>query len=177
MSVDFHQGFTNNYLMNLPIYQHLHLKSNSLDEVGQILHSEINLKHPVVIHINSLEFDQQREIIGVIENYFSSHNLSFNFPYPVYILCDHESSISKVSVVKKTQELPKFFTQRESRMNVKETQLANKNKLLQQEILNSDASSNIKNMDEYGRSHRIIFELEQEIKFYHSILNGLQKVK
>lgn len=163
--------------MNLPIYQHIHLKTTSLEELGQILHSDMNLKHPVVIHLEALQFDQQREMMGLIENYFASHNLSYNFPYPIYLLCDHERSMSKVSIVNKLQELPKFFSQRESRMNVKETQVANKNKLLQQEVTNCDASANSKNIEEYGSSHRVIFEMEQEIKFYRVILQGLQKAR
>ena len=163
--------------MSLPVYQHINLKTGSLDELNAILNQELNLKHPVTIGLKALDLDQQRELIGLIENYFVSHNLSFKFPYPVYLISDHEASITKVPLVKKQEELPKFFSQRDSKMNVKESHLAGKNKPLQQEVRNSDASSNTKDAQNYGEAHRMIYELEEERKFYRLILNRLVKGK
>lgn len=142
-----------------------------------MLHPDINLKHPVVFNVKALDLDQQREIIGLIENYFSSNNISFKFPYPIYLVSDHEISITKVPLVHDANELPKFYTQRESKMNVKETHLAGKNKLLQQEVKNCDASANLSDIENYGYSHRVIYELERERKFYRSILNKLLKAR
>ncbi len=163
--------------MSLPVYQHVNLKTASLEDLGHMLHADLNLKHPVVINLKSLDLDQQREMIGLIENYFSSNNLSYKFPYPIYLVSDHEASISKVPLVNDTKELPKFYTQRESKMNVKESHLAGKNKLLQQEVRNCDTSANVSDIENYGYSHRVIFEVEQERKFYRSILNRLMKAK
>jgi hypothetical protein len=163
--------------MSLPVYQHINLKSASLEDLSHILDPDLNLKHPVVINLKTMDMDQQREAIGLIENYFVSQNLSFKFPYPIYLVSDHETSITKVALVSETQNLPKFFTQRESKMNVKETHLAGKNKLLQQEVRNSDASANIEDINNYSYSHRIIFELQEERRFYRSILNKLMKAK
>lgn len=163
--------------MNLPIYQHINLKSASLEDMNHILHPDINFKHPVSINLKNLDLDEQREAIGLIENYFVSQNLSFKFPYPIFLISDHEVSITKIPLVSDAQALPKFFSQRESKMNVKETHLAGKNKLLQQEIKNSDASTNSSELENYGQSHRVIFELEKERKFYRSILTHLLKAK
>ena len=60
-------------------------------------------------------------------------------------------------------------------MNVKESHLASRNKLLQQEVKNSDTSVNLQELDHYGDSHKKIFELEEERSFYRSILNRLMK--
>lgn len=177
MRVDFHQGFPNNKGMNLPIYQHINLKSASTEDLQNVLSSDLNFRHPVAINLKTMDLDDQREAIGLIENYFVSHNLSYKFPYPVYLISDHEISISKVPLVSEVQSLPKFFSQRESKMNVKESHLAGKNKLLQQEVKNSDASANIENLENYGQSHRIIFELDEERMFYRSIITQLMKAK
>jgi hypothetical protein len=162
--------------MNLPVYQHINLKSASLEDLGHLLHQDLNLKQPIVINLKNLDIDQQREVIGLIENYYAGQNISFNYPYPVYLLSHHEPSITKIALIQDLQELPKFYTQRESKMNVKESHLAGKNRLLQQEVKNSDASANISNMQNYGDAHRIIYELEKERTFYRSILNRLVKV-
>lgn len=163
--------------MNLPIYQHINLKSASLEDLNHVLHPEINFKHPVSINLKNLDLDEQREAIGLIENYFVSQNLSFKFPYPIILISDHEPSITKIPLVAESQFLPKFFSSKESKMNVKETHLAGKNKLLQQEIMNSDSSTNITDIENYGQAHRIIYELEIERKFYRSILSQILKVK
>lgn len=176
MRVDFHQGFLNNKVMSLPIYQNITVRSSSLEELNALLNPDMNLKHPVVINLKNLDQDQQRETIGVIENFFVSSNLSYTFPYPVYIISDHELSISKMPILQDTSRLPKFFTQRDTKMNVKESHLVSKNKLLQQEVKNSDASSNRSELENYGENHRMIYELERERSFYRSILNGLMKV-
>lgn len=161
--------------MSLPVYQHLNLASASLDYLSNILNPELNLKHPVSMNLKNLDLDDQREVIGLIENYFVSNNLSFKFPYPVYVISDHEKSISKMPMVNDIKELPRFYVQKESRMNVKEAHLAGKNKLLQQEIKNTDTSSNIKDIETYGEAHRIIYEQDIERKTYRAILNQLLK--
>ena len=161
--------------MSLPVYHHINLNSASLDNLTSVLSEDMNLKHPVAINVKPLTFDEQREIIGLIENHFVSQNLSFKFPYPIYLITDHERSISKIPLVNEIKELPRFYIQKESRMNVKEAHLAGKNKLLQQEIKNTDASANSLELETYGEAHRLIYEMELERKFYRTILNRLMK--
>lgn len=163
--------------MSLPVYQHINLKSAAIEELAAILNPDMNLRNPVVINVKDLDLDQQREAVGLIENYFTSQNLSFKFPYPLYVISHHEKSITNVPLLNAVQDLPKFYQQKESKMNIKEAHLAGKNKLLQQEVQNMDASSNAQSLATYGENHRMIYELETERKFYRSILNRLLKAK
>lgn len=163
--------------MSLPIYQHYNLRSASLDDLSTLLSPELNMKHPVVMNLKFLDMDQQRELIGLIENFYVSHNISYKFPYPIYLMTDHEPTITKMPTVKVTEELPRFFTQKETKMNVKETHLVGKNRLLQQEIKNSDSLANQNSVNQYGNFHKKIFELESERVFYRTILNKLTKAK
>ncbi len=163
--------------MSLPIYQHYNLRSASLDDLSSLLSPDLNMKHPVVMNLKLLDAEQQREIIGLIENYYVSHNISYKFPYPIYLVTDHEPSITKMPTVKGNEFLPKFFTQKESKMNVKEAHLVGKNRLVQQEIKNSDSLATQNSVNQYGSFHKKIFELENERIFYRSILNKLTKEK
>lgn len=163
--------------MSLPVYHHIHLKDASLENLSNILNPSLNLKNPVVIHLETLNLDDQREIIGLLENYFVEQNLSFKFPYPLYLISHHEPSITRIALFNRQEELPKFFSQKESRMNVKEAHLAGRNKLLQQEVRNTDSSANEKDLQHYGESHRIIFELEKERRFYKHLLTRLTEEK
>lgn len=163
--------------MSLPLYQQLNLKSASLDDLRSVLHRDMNLKHPVVMNTKNLDLDQQREVIGLIENFFMSNDLSFKYPYPLYILSDHEPSITKIPLFSDPSLLPKFFNARDTKMNVKESHLAGKNKLLQQEVKNSDASAVSGQIENYGETHRLIHQNEKERQFYLSIIQDLTKGK
>lgn len=161
--------------MSLPIYQHINVRTIQLEDLKNFLNREMNIKHPVAINLKHLDLDQQREMVGLIENFFSSNNLSYKFPYPVYLVMDQERTITQMPTVKTLEELPRFFNQKDTKMNVKESHLIGRNKLLQQEIKNADAESVQGSIDNYGKIHRKVFELEKERLFYRSILNRLVK--
>lgn len=163
--------------MSLPVYHHVHFKTDSSEEVLHKLSLDMNTKNPVVIHLEALDREQQRECVGLIENFFYSANVSFDYPYPIYLVSELESSITGMSLVKTQAELPKFFIQKEGRMNVKETHLALKNRLLHLEIKNVDPSVLKSEITNYAETHRIIFEMESEGKFYRHILTSLKGKK
>jgi hypothetical protein len=161
--------------MSLPIYQHIQVKSLQLDDLKNFLTPDMNMRHPVALNLKQLEFDQQREMVGLIENFFSTNNLSYKFPYPVYLVMDQESSITQMPNAKSVEELPRFFHQKDTKMNVKESHLLGRNKLLQQELRNADAENVDASLQTYGAIHRKVFELDKERLFYRSILNRLIK--
>ena len=159
--------------MDLPIYNHLTINSVQIDDLKSILHKEINLNHPVVFHLKSLLLDEQREIIGLIENFFDRNNISFKFPYPVYLVTDHEKTITHMATVKKTQHLPEFFSQKVTKLNIKESHIVSKNKLLQYEIKNVDSQLSEEQIQNYGLFHKQISNLENERTFYKMLLERL----
>lgn len=163
--------------MNLPNYHTINIKSAELEELQAVLSPELNFKRPVVFNLKNLNLDQQREVIGLTENYFSSNNISYKFPYPIYFISDHEASISKIIIIKDTNELPKFFSQKDSKMNVKESHLLGKNKLLQQELKNTDSQQAFHDIEAYAQFHKKISTLESERLFYRHVLNKLTQAK
>ena len=84
--------------MSLPVYQHYNLKSSSLEDLEAFLKPDLNLRHPVVINLKIFTPDQQRDLVGLIENYYVSNNISYKFPYPIYVVTENESTISKMPV-------------------------------------------------------------------------------
>lgn len=163
--------------MSLPFYQVIQVKSSSLEDLNEILKKDMNLRHPVVMNLLELDLDAQREFIGLIENFFVSENISFKFPYSVYLVSIHEPSISLMPVVPAMNKLPKFFQSKEGRMNVKESHLAGRNKMLQQEVANADSTLHQSEVRSYALFHRRIFELEKERDFCLDLLNKLNKAK
>ena len=163
--------------MGMPFYHIYNVRSSSFGEISHLMRPDINLKFPVVFNLLTITRDQQREIIGLIENSFLSSNISFHFPYPIYLLTEHEPSISSLPLIRSMRELPKFYQQREGKLNVKENHLLGKNKLLQQEIKNYDAAVTQEQSHAYAMVHREIYLLEGERLFYQSVLEKLMKAK
>ena len=75
--------------------------------------------------------------------------------------------------VKSVEELPRFFHQKDSKLNVKESQLLERNALLQQEIKNTDAEFVTETVKIYSAIHRKVYDLDKELQFYRSVLNRL----
>lgn len=161
--------------MNLPVYQHINLKSSNLEDLKRILEPDLNLKQPVVLNLKNFSLEEQRELIGLIENHFFTQNISYHFPYPIYLLTDHENSISNMAMIKDIAHLPRFYNQKEGKLNVKESHIISRNKLLQVEIKNADAQFCKTALEAYADTHKKIHDLECEGQFYKSILNKLTK--
>jgi hypothetical protein len=159
--------------MDLPVYKNIIIESIQIDELNKLLDKEMNHYHPVVFNLKLLNLDQQREIIGLIENFFSIHNISFKFPYPVYIITDHEKSITGMPTAKRKEELPRFFKTKFSKLNFKESQIVSRNKLLQIQIKNVASQVLDEQVQSYGNLHHQIYKLECETDFYRSLLSEL----
>ncbi len=157
----------------MPIYQHVNVNAIQLEDLKNFLNEDMNTRHPVALNLKQLDLEQQREIIGLIENYFSINNISYKFPYPVYLITDHQRTITLMPTVKSIEELPRFFYQKDSKLNVKESHLLQRNALLQQEIKNADAEFVTETTKSYSSIHRKVHELDKELQFYRSILNRL----
>jgi len=161
--------------MSLPIYQHINVRTIQVEDLKNYLHRDMNGNHPVALNLKNLDFDQQTEMVSLIEDFFSTHNFSYKFPYPIYLIMDLEKTITQLPSVKTLEELPKLFNQKDAKINIKESHLLTRNKLLQQEIKNADADSVTKSIQNYGSFHKKIFDLEKERLFYRSILDRLNK--
>jgi hypothetical protein len=163
--------------MSLPIYKQIDILPDKIDGIHHFLHEQINLKTPIIINLKRLNLDQQRECIGIIENFFMTRGLSYHFPYPVYLVMDHERTISEMPSVRDVKNLPKFFNQKEVKLNVKESYLSQKNHLLQVEISNTDSQKAQTEIQTYSLLHKKIFNLEKENIFYRSLYDKLTKVR
>jgi hypothetical protein len=159
--------------MNLPVYKFIKIKNHFMEEITSILNTEINLKSPVVFNLSDLPGEACEQTVRLIETYFKVNNISLKFPYPVFIICKYEGIDSEISFFQDEKELPRFFFKKDSKINLKESQLLLKTKLLQQELVSADPSSYREKIKNYSRKHKIIYELELERLAYLNILKKL----
>jgi acyl-CoA synthetase (NDP forming) len=160
--------------MNLPIYQIINVKSAQLEDIAAILHEDLNLRRPVAYVLKTLNLDEQREVIGVIENWFETHQASWRYPYPVFIISDYSDAIGHMPVFTDVTHLPRFYNQKDVKVTVKETQVLERNRLLQQEIKNADSHEMAEVIKEYGINHKKIWYLVKEASFYEQLLKKLR---
>jgi hypothetical protein len=163
--------------MELPKYKNILITDFDTTVIDHFLKKEMNLHSPIAIDIKKINLEQQRELIGLIENYFFQQNSSYLFPYPIYLISDHDQTMTRMPLVKNTSELPRFFSHKETKINIKESSVLDKNKLLQIEIFNADFQQNNLELESYAQKHKEINKLEAERSFYRSLLNKLTKRK
>ena len=163
--------------MELPKYKNILITDFDTTVIDHFLKKEMNLHTPIAIDIKKINLEQQRELIGLIENYFFQQNSSYLFPYPIYLISDHDQTMTRMPLVKNTSELPRFFSHKEAKINIKESSVLDKNKLLQIEISNADFQQNNLELESYAQKHKEINKLEAERSFYRSLLNKLTKRK
>ena len=160
--------------MNLPIYQIINVKSAQLEDIAALLHEDLNLRRPVAYVLKTLSLDEQREMIGVIENWFETHQVSWRYPYPVFIVSDYSDAIGHMPVFTDVTRLPRFYNQKDVKVTVKETQVLERNRLLQQEIKNADSHETAEVLKAYGINHKKIWYLAKEAHFYEQLLKKLR---
>jgi hypothetical protein len=159
--------------MNLPVYKFIKIKNNFQEEITSILSSDLNLKSPIVFNLNELTSEMCGQIVTLIETYFKVNNISLKFPYPVYVISKYTGLESEISIFQNEKDLPHFFSKKDSKINLKESQILLKTKLLQQELVSADPSSYKEKIKNYSKKHKIIFELETERLAYQGILKKL----
>ena len=163
--------------MELPKYKNISITDFENTEIDHFLEKDINLHSPIALDVKKINFEQQRELIGLIENFFFQHNISYLFPYPVYLISDHDQTMTRMPLVKNTSELPRFFSHKETKINIKESSVLDKKKLLQIEISNADFQQNNIEIESYAQKHKEINKLEAERSFYRTLLNKISKRK
>lgn len=159
--------------MNLPNYQLITLKTSSFEELESILKRDINSSRAIGIVLSELDLEDQKEVAALIENYFSTQDISYFFPYPVYIISDIPQSLSNMLIISDKKNLPNFFKQKESKPNTKENQILTRNKLLQQEIRNLNMSKIQVGLSTYASGHKELYQLTKEESFYLEIKRSL----
>ena len=176
MFLDFHQMILNNKRMQLPLFKKVSLNSENFEKYILTLGPDTNLRNPVLIDLDALTHEEQTLFFELLLPSITSKKLSFHFPYPIFIKTLLEFNSPDLLLIKNDSELPLFYQRKESKMNLKETQILMKNKLLQQEIKNSDIGVLLDQVDSYAKDHRKVYEKEVERLAYMSILGKLKKL-
>jgi hypothetical protein len=161
--------------MSFPIYKIIKIQDSYFDHLQSIILQNTNQTQPIVFDALLLDIDQQREFVGLVENFYVTNEISFKFPYPIYIITLNENSISRISLIKSIKNLPVFFKDRELKLNVKESNALAKNNMLQIEIKNVDENTRESCLKTYSQFHKEVYELEIERKIYLDVLNRLKR--
>lgn len=162
--------------MAFPVYPKSSLKISSDSDLGLLINNKINLRFPILIEFISTSFEEETKLIQHLQAHLDKLNINPAFPYPIFAITSFEpgQSITFTCLRSKT-ELPRFFLQKDGRLNLKESNLLDKIKLLQQETFNSTSLENMKIIKNYANSHRLINSLDKERSLYMDLLKRLKK--
>lgn len=177
MALDINQDFLNNLEMSFPIYKFIKIKKYDKNEFLNILSPEMNLKNPLVFDLKNLDFDEQWGIIKIIEDYSIEKEMSLRFPYPVYIISNHDHGPCSTLLLKDEKELPDFFNKKEFRVSSKESSAVRKNRMIQKALYHSENPTSQIELHSFGKIHKKIYNQDLERSFYQKIYENLLKKK
>jgi len=161
--------------MALPFYKFITILENDLSNFEIILKNESNRKHPLVFDTSELDPENQRKIIGHIEDFYSKQNKSHRFPYPIYILTILSRNSSNLSLISSIKQLPHFYHFQNLKCSEAEKKMLKANDLIQQEIINTDTQDVERNLKLFSRSHKRIALLEAERNCYQTLLKKIAR--
>ena len=162
--------------MAFPVYPKNSLKISSDSDLGLLINNEINLRFPVIIEFISSSQEEDTKLIQHLQKRLNDLNVNPGFPYPIYAITTSEPDQTiTFTCLRSKNEIPKFFLQKDGRLNLKESNLLDKIKLLQQETFNCSSVENMKIIKKYAYSHRLINSLDQERTSYLNLLKRLKK--
>ncbi len=155
------------------MYQQIIATSDSIEKLIELLPAELNHKKPISINLMNLNTDEQKELIGLLENYLTSTNTSYLYPYPIYIISNLSASISNMLIVHSKDQLPKLYQEKsDTRLNSKDQKVLTKNKLLQHEIANTNFQIDQETIKAFAQKHKEILRLDKYNHFLKKLLKS-----
>ena len=168
--------FEFNDSMTFPVYQKNSLRINQEADLDKLITKEINLYNPVIVEFKTTSKEEETKLIHLFQRHLEQLQINPRFPYAIYVitLLEIERPLSFVCL-RSRDEIPKFFTQKDARLNLKESHLMDKIRLLQQESRNCSSLENIHSLQKYANAHRLIHVLDQERMAYKKLLRRLKR--
>jgi hypothetical protein len=162
--------------MTFPVYQKNSIRINQEADLDRLITKEINLYNPVIVEFETTSKEEETKLIHLLQKHLEQLNLNPRFPYAIYVITQIEIEIPLSFVCQRSKgEIPKFFTQKDARLNLKESHLMDKIRLLQQESGNCSSLENMNSLQRYAKSHRLIHVLDQERLAYKNLLRRLKR--
>jgi len=127
--------------MELPTYYKIIVDESSFDEFDQFLfHSPIG-KRPCYVDLLGRNSEEVIPILNQMNERLVFLEISYQFPYPVYILNENVRNHPNFRMVKDVSELPKFFNLKSKRPRNNDMELLRKINIQRERInnLNLDA--------------------------------------
>ena len=161
--------------MSLPIYQKIIIDENNADTIfTTILQAPIG-SVPCYLSLETIADDQKNEVIDLIYQSFLTLELNDSFPYPTYIVSHIKNDQVPIRQFSSINGLPRFFMNKIKRLNQKENQILNMNKLKAKRLNNL---INPEKLTVLNSQSLICDELKMAVDqsdFLIEILNNLKK--
>lgn len=157
--------------MATPILKNIELLTGDSSSIQKQLKEYSFNENPYIIDILSLE--NQESIIHELEKHFESQNII----YPIYIITSKVDTISSLSLVAHSNQVPTFYKKKSKSLNMKENIIYNKIKLKQKQLSNIDRDSVKNDINSYAFQHKNIFLKESYNEYLKSILKKTRDKK
>ena len=118
---------------------------------------------------------KQDEALGNIENYIKEHQIN-RFTYPIVIIANAKNYTGDLMVVNNIQNIPQFFKNKSRQLNTKEAQKLKSVQLKQTHMENLILEDFEPTLNNYAKSHKRVFELNNQYEFLKAIGRKIKKL-
>lgn len=124
--------------------------------------------HPYIFELSQM-ITKQEETLTHIDDYLREHNIN-TYTYPLIVIANVQNYIGNLMVRDDISKCPKFYKRKTKQLNTKENQKLKYVQLKQIHMENLLLEEFQPIIDDYTKSHKKIFQLENELNYLNKIL-------
>lgn len=165
-----------NLSMKVPSIEELKLEGLDLTDLITQLKKRVG-SGPYFIKLNTKSYNETARIIDNLTKALSALHIDPHFPYPIYIISEHDIILSPFSIFKHEDELPRFFKVKSMRLKSKELSLLQKSTILAKRVSNHRIEDISNDLNIAINNQRALRDLVKENCYYEDLVKTLEKGK
>lgn len=162
--------------MKVPSIEELKFESYELTELITQVKKKVGTG-PYFIRLSGKSYNETANIIDGLTKAFSALHIDPHFPYPIYIISEHDIILSPFSIFQKDEDLPRFFKIKSMRLKSKELSLLQKSIIMAKRVSNHRIEGINDDLNVPVNNQRALRDLVKENSYYEDLLQTLEKGK
>lgn len=159
--------------MKFPIYNEINIKDDKEQNFSLITLKLDNKSAPLVFNITALEKSQAR-FLNLIEQFIIQKDLSPSFPYPIYVISDHENYKGNLRLIQSREHLPDFFKVSDRKPVNKEESIIKKNNMVCDKVSNFNHQESTYKILKFSEKHKKMYMQSFEGDFLEQLLKNIR---
>ncbi|EQC43048.1 hypothetical protein M899_0367 [Bacteriovorax sp. BSW11_IV] len=162
--------------MKVPSIEELKIEKFELTDLIAQLKKKVGTG-PLFIKLDRKTYNEATKIVDQLSKALSALRVDPHFPYPIYIITEHDIIMSPFSIFSDEEQLPNHFKIKSNRLKNKEISLLQKSTILAKRVSNHNIEDITNDLNIAVNNQRALRDLVKENLYYEKMLKNLEKEK